>query len=44
MASKDFSDLEIEGREFKPHLGDDFKATARFEANTSMDPYGITMH
>lgn len=43
-ASKDLSALEIEGREFKPHLGGDFKVTARFEANKNEKIYGMGIY
>ncbi len=41
LLSKDCSALEVEGREFMPHLGGDFQVTARFESDPHEKLYGM---
>lgn len=41
LFSKDCSALEVEGREFRPHLGGDYQITARFESNAGEKLYGM---
>lgn len=41
LFSKDCSALEVEGREFMPHLGGDFQVTARFESDPNEKLYGM---